>query len=562
MSRLFQEHDQRLVTHLDGVWDFVYLGSRGPAAIDMDQLSYDDRMVVPGCFDATPHYKGLRGLAAYRTWVNIQDALPHRLVFNGVNHWCQAFLNGKDLGVHQGGFTRFHFDIWDHDPGIQELVVLVHNLTDYDHCPLHLDHFDWYQFGGISRGVELHNLGRTWIDDLRVITENIDPPEIKITITVASIEPPGESTLKITWDGNTVVEEKITLSGSSRNITRRIRIPETTLWSPANPNLHMLHISLGKDDIRERIGIRKIQTKGSQLLINDKPIRLIGFNRHESHPLFGHSQPDALLMTDIQQLRDLGCNFVRGSHYPQDLRFLDLCDEMGICVWSEAIGWQHTAEHLTDPVFIDAQKRHINEMIRSATNRASVILWGLLNESHSHDHRNIQAYRDLIEYIRSVDPTRPVTYASNHPFDDLCFDLVDIISINTYPGWYIGDISEMPAVVDGILDHLDNQFETHKPIIISEIGAGAIPGWRDENEGRWTEQYQARLLEAVIQHLLMDQQRVSGLSIWLYNDFRTNDNVMRPRGFNNKGVVDEYRRPKMAYQVIKNLYQHLRKSGI
>ncbi|KPL06929.1 hypothetical protein AMJ86_06565, partial [bacterium SM23_57] len=216
------------------------------------------------------------------------------------------------------------------------------------------------------------------------------------------------------------------------------------------------------------------------------------------------------------------------------------------------------AEHLTDPVFMDAQKRHINEMIRSAANRPSVIMWGLLNESHSHDNRNIQAYAELIEYIHGVDPTRPVTYASNHPFDDLCFDLVDIISINTYPGWYFGDISEMPDIVDGILDYLDNQLGTSKPIIISEIGAGAIPGWRDEHEGRWTEQYQARLIEDVIRHLFMDRQRVSGLCIWLYNDFRTNDNVMRPRGFNNKGVVDEYRRPKMAYQVVKNLYRRLR----
>jgi beta-glucuronidase len=558
MSRVFQEHDQRLVTHLDGMWDFVYLGSRDPATIDINQLSYDDRMAVPGCFDATPRYKGLRGLAAYRRWINFQDALTHRLVFNGVNHWCKVFLNGKDLGVHIGGFTRFHFDIWDHNPGIHELVVLVDNLMDYDHCPLHLDHFDWYQFGGISRGVELHHLGNTWIDDLRVTTVDINPPEIEVSITCVSIEPPGESELKITWDGNTVVEELITLSGSSRNITRRIQIPGAGLWSPEAPNLHRLHVRLGNDDVRERIGIRVIRTNGKQLLINDEPTLLMGFNRHEIHPLFGHCQPDALLITDIQQLRDLGCNFVRGSHYPQDLRFLDLCDEVGICVWDEAIGWQHTAEHLTDPVFMDAQKRHINEMIRSAANRPSVIMWGLLNESHSHDNRNIQAYAELIEYIRGVDPTRPVTYASNHPFDDLCFDLVDIISINTYPGWYFGDISEMPDIVDGILDYLDNQLGTSKPIIISEIGAGAIPGWRDEHEGRWTEQYQARLIEDVIRHLFMDRQRVSGLCIWLYNDFRTNDNVMRPRGFNNKGVVDEYRRPKMAYQVVKNLYRRLR----
>ncbi len=560
MPRCFQEHDQRSVKDLNGIWDFVYLGDINPESIELKTLNYDDRMAVPGCFDATPGYTGLRGLAAYRRWINIQDPSPHRLIFNGVNHWCRVLLDGRTIGDHVGGFTRFHYDVWDHDPGIHELVVLVDNRTDYTRCPLHLDYFDWYHFGGISRSVEFHRLGSTWIDDLRVITEEVHTPVIRVDITYASIAPPGETQLKIAWDSEIIVEELIALTGSSRTLTRQIHIPGASLWSPDAPNLHMLHVCLGGDDLRERVGIRKIRVDGPQLLINGEPIRLIGVNRHESHPQFGHSQPDSLLIADIQQLRDLGCNFVRGSHYPQDQRFLDLCDEMGICVWCEAIGWQHTAEHLTDPGFIEAQKRHIEEMVHSAANRASVIMWGLLNESHSHDERNRPAYRDLIEHIREADPTRPVTYASNHPYDDLCFDLIDIISINTYPGWYIGGLSDIPDTIDGILTHLENNAIADKPVIISEIGAGAIPGWRDMNYDCWTEQYQARLLEAVIRHLFFDRQRVSGLSIWLYNDFRTKASLTRPRGFNNKGVVDEYRRPKMAYQVVKRLFQLLRSS--
>ena len=125
------------------------------------------------------------------------------------------------------------------------------------------------------------------------------------------------------------------------------------------------------------------------------------------------------------------------------------------------------------------------------------------------------------------------------------------------PGWYTGEMTDIPALLDRIMAHLDTGVAAEKPIIISEIGAGAIPGWRDAHNERWTEQYQARLLEAIIRHLFVDRQRVCGLSIWLYNDFRTPASMGRPRGFNDKGVVDEYRRPKAAYAVVRQLFRSL-----
>jgi beta-glucuronidase len=188
-------------------------------------------------------------------------------------------------------------------------------------------------------------------------------------------------------------------------------------------------------------------------------------------------------------------------------------------------------------------------------------MWGMLNEGHSEDPTCRPAYETLLSRLRECDPTRPVTFASNHPFDDRCLDLVDIVSINTYPGWYIGTVADIPAHLDKIFEHLDAHGHSRKPMIISEIGAGAIPGWRDWNEAHWTEQYQAKLLDAVIRHLFIDRQRVCGLSIWLYNDFRSSELVSRllgrPRSYNDKGVVDEYRRPKIAYEIVKNHFETL-----
>ncbi len=561
MLRRFRQHDRRRVTELSGIWDFIFLGDVDPDTVDVAALDYPDQMAVPGAFDATPRYAGRRGLVAYRTTIVLHDDTPHRLIFDGVHHWCRVFAGGKQLGDHAGGFTRFGADIAGQQPGDVDIVVLVDNRIDYARSPLHLEYFDWYHYGGITRSVEVHRLGHCWINTLQVSTEEISPPRVRVILEYDASQPPGQRDLIITWDGQAVLRESVDLAAASGRIERMLELPDATLWSPAQPNLHQIYVQLGDDDMRERIGLRQIRVDGQHILINGDPVRLVGVCRHDAHPQFGHGLPTALLVADVQQLRDMGCNFVRGSHYPQDVRFLDLCDEAGICVWSESIGWQHTAEHLADPHFLQAQRTNIDEMVAQSVNRPSVIMWGVLNESHSEDPTCRPAYETLLSRLRELDPTRPVTYASNHPFDDLCLDLVDIIAINTYPGWYIGKIPEIPAHLDKIVTHLDTTGHADKPLIISEIGAGAIPGWRDWNQAHWTEQYQANLLDAVISHLFIDRQRVCGLSIWLYNDFRSSEVVTRllgrPRSYNDKGVVDEYRRPKLAYDVVKRHYRAL-----
>jgi beta-glucuronidase len=555
MTRRFLEHDFRRMRDLRGIWDFEFLGPVEPDCVAPEQITYSDRMAVPACFNATPAYAGKRGLAAYRTRVQFADALPHRIVLDGVHHWCRIFVDGKPLRDHAGGFTRFAVDLTP-DAGVSELVVLVDNRFGFDRCLLHQEHYDWYQFGGITRGVEVHSLGTLWIDDLRISTQSLHLPAINLNLSYGAVQAPGRVPLIVTCDGRPVLEENLELSELRGRIKRVIELPAAKLWSPREPHLHQIHVRLGEDDRRERIGLRQIRVEGERLLINEEPVRLHGFNRHEFHPQFGHALPEAVLVADIQQLRDLGCNFVRGSHYPQDLRFLDLCDETGICVWSEAIGWQNTQHHLTDEQFIKAQLAQLEEMVDTAANRPSVILWGVLNEGHSHQAECRPAYNALLSRLRELDGTRPVTYASNQPYGDQCFDLADIISINTYPGWYWGSIAEIAESLTDLLSHLDSSVVPAKLILISEIGAGAVPGWRDWNKERWTEDYQAQLLEEVIRYFA-GSPRICGLSIWLFNDFRTPDLVSRPRSYNDKGVVDEYRRPKMAYQTVKQAFRAL-----
>ncbi|HEY4156589.1 MAG TPA: glycoside hydrolase family 2 TIM barrel-domain containing protein, partial [Polyangiaceae bacterium] len=239
----------------------------------------------------------------------------------------------------------------------------------------------------------------------------------------------------------------------------------------------------------------------------------------------------------------------------------DLCDELGLCVWNEGIGWQHTTEHLSDARFIEAQLAHLREMVAMSRNHPSVILWGALNEGHSQEEAARPGYERLLGELRALDNTRPVTFASMFGHSDRCFDLADVVSVNTYPGWYQHELEDIPLELERLLAHLERT-QPEKPVIISEIGAAAVLGCHELGGGRWTEEYQARLLEAVIAKLF-EQDRVAGLAIWQYCDTRTTDRLStvlgKPRGYNNKGLLDEYRRPKLAYGAVRRAFHLLKK---
>jgi len=562
MLRRFAAHDRRPVTDLRGVWDFAFLADAEIDHVDVAAIRFDDLMAVPGCFDATPRYAGRRGLAAYRTAVHLPAGRTCRLILDGVHHVSRVFVGGKKLADHSGGFTRFAVDVPPGDGGPAELVLLVDNRVDYARCPLHLDYYDWYHYGGIARGAELHVLGDPHIDAMRVITENLDARRIRVivdyTATKAVLVP-----FAVTFDGKELESGEVKLAAPAGRIERTYEIPGAALWSPDDPNLHLLYVTLGDDDLRERIGIRQVRVAGRDLLINDKSVRLLGFNRHEAHPAFGCAIGEHLHVSDLHLIKDMGGNFIRGSHYPQDGRFLDLCDEMGVLVWSEPTGWNNTPDQATDERFIAAQMLQVDEMVAAAVNHPSVILWGILNEGPSDSAAARPLYEKMFARLKELDPTRPVTYASNKVFRDVCMDLADVISLNLYPGWYNGPIGEIPAFLQKVYDHYDGQDDSRgKPMIVSEIGGGAIYGWRDAHGARWSEQYQARLLETVIRSLFVDADRVCGIAIWQFCDCRTAENVdramKRPRCFNNKGVVDECRRPKMAYDAVKRMFQELR----
>ena len=300
------------------------------------------------------------------------------------------------------------------------------------------------------------------------MTTSLAPPRLSLSIRYRTSSAPSRARLAVRFGGEPRLVETVTLAEESGVLSRTIDLPGAKLWSPEAPNLNTCQIQLGNDDLCLRVGLRRLETRGRQLLLNDEPLSLRGVNRHQSHPELGHSVCDAVELGDLQLVRELGANFVRSSHYPMNSTFLDLCDEAGILVWNEAIGWQHGVEQLTEPAFLDAQLAHLEEMVAMSRNHPSVIIWGVLNESASHEERAHDAYARLLGRLRELDPSRPVTYASNHPEDDRCFDLCDIISVNCYPGWYHGTLPEISQWLDNLLAGLERK-QPDKPLLIAEI---------------------------------------------------------------------------------------------
>ncbi|HBC89654.1 MAG TPA: beta-galactosidase [Lentisphaeria bacterium] len=557
----YPHHSKRKFEILDGAWGFCFLGeSVNLNSVNVRKAVYKELMPVPGVFDNTPKYPGVRGTALYRRKVKTAPDSRLKLRIGGLGLWARIYWDGKEIGIDDLPYSGIEFEFNSGKGTDHELVILIDNRLDFKRCPLFSQYYDFYGFGGIYRSVELHQLPKCSIERARITTLDIKTGLVSIDIALSG-NTPAKFALNIAFDGGK--EEGFCETVKNDHVKIKMKVPKFKLWSPEKPNLHTVTVSTIDDDITERFGIRKVAAEKGQITVNGKVQKLLGYCRHESHMEFGPVQPLPLLFEDLQYLKDLGCNFVRGTHYPQDQRFLDLCDQLGIMVWEESMGWNNKPEHYADKGFFDAQVRQTQLLVHNSFNHPSVIIWGFLNEGNSETASCRKMYSTLFKTIRSKDSSRLVTYASNRGERDLFFEMCDIVSLNTYPGWYARDkekarpLDEIVPCFDKFIKHIDKRGLKNKPFIISEIGAGAIYGWHDRFRVHWSEEYQADYLGVAVNYAVKTP-RVSGISIWHFADARTYTTsyaLGRPRAVNDKGTLDEFRRPKMAYDIVKKAFK-------
>ncbi|MBQ9502502.1 MAG: hypothetical protein IJU70_10135 [Lentisphaeria bacterium] len=539
---------------LDGFWDFGFVGELDeyPGA---ERVKFTTRLPVPGCFDVEPQFKLRRGVGVYRTRVVIGG--PVTLIFEGLGPKAEILWDGKTVGRCDLPFSReeFRFDAGGEKE--HTLLIAVDNRADDSPDSLFPGFYDFYRHGGIYRPVSICRTPDWEIAHLKVIPRDIVKGIAGITVELAG-NFPAEAAVSFSFDGKAPVRER--LSGGRG--TFALAVPDFRLWSPEDPHLHRLTVTVGEYVRKTTFGMRIVEAKQGRLFVNGKPVKLLGYNRHDCHPDFGYAVPEALVKRDLELIKAQGCNFIRGCHYPQSETVLDWCDRLGIFFWEESIGWGNTEPYLTSGLFRARQREQTRRMARKSVNHPCVILQGFMNELRSNLESGRTLIRELAAILKEEDGSRPVTFACDMPFEDISMPEVDVLSFNLYPGWYwnplMSDVQQFdPEGLKKTLRKYEVFLERpefkEKPFIISEIGAAALPGWH--GDVRWTEEYQADLTCAVFRYVL-DAPRCTGVAIWMFcdtrsvNDYRIHD---RPRGFNNKGLLDEYRRPKTAWNAVAGL---------
>lgn len=558
MLRMFATHEIRPQKELSSCrWDFATMPEEGKEPVRM-------KAMVPGCWENCPDTRSYRGKACYER--DFEAAGNIRLEFKGVSHTAEVYVDGEKVAFHYNAYTPFSAVVKGLAPGTHSLKVCVDNSFNSSSA-LHVEN-DYQTYGGITRAVALEELKNIYATRLHVTPIKKDGCwHAQAEVCVKNLEQQafgGQLRLTVVSAGVTEASAVCpfeTAGGEETVLHADITCADAAEWSPETPVLYTIRAVVedrtgeAVDDLIDRFGFREVQVAGKDILMNGEKLRIKGFCRHEDHPQFGCALPLAAMQQDLLLMRDMGANSVRTSHYPNDELFLDLCDETGMLVWEENHARGLSEEAMRNPNFERQCEDCIREMIGAHYNHPSIYIWGILNECASHTEYGKSCYEKQLSLIRSLDQSRPRSFASCQFKTDLCFGLVDVVSYNIYPLWYHD--TPVEEYLADLYDWVQTQTEgAGKPFLITEVGAGAIYGYRTPEKVKWSEEYQAETLEKQLKAILA-HAGISGVYIWQYCDCRVCGSWFygRPRTMNNKGIVDEYRRPKLAYGVVREIYQ-------
>jgi beta-glucuronidase len=506
-----------------------------------------------------------------------------RLRVGSAVYRAEVWVNGHKVGDHDGGHLPFEFDItdhlrWDHE---NQLAITVENELKPTRVPpgnvgggafalmgsYPAASYDFFPYAGIHRPVYLYSVPQQRIEDVTVTTE-IDGSTGQVRVVVEQSGAGGSCHLHLKEDASSL-ETKVEFNGSRAEAI--LTVADARLWSPDDPHLYQLTVSLIDDDLpvdryRLDIGIRTIEVKGDEILLNGQPIFLKGFGRHEDFAISGRGLNLPLLVKDYGLLKWIGANSYRTSHYPYSEEEMRMADREGILIIDEspAVGLFFDGSDADIATRLDLCKTQMRELIRRDKNHPSVIMWSVANEpfppdmmrrfsSHEPlpvDPKTTRFFEELIDLTRQLDPSRLVTLVGIHgtPHDWLA--LTDVVCINRYYGWYSqgGQLDEGLILIARELDALHAALG--KPIIVTEFGADTIPGAHAEPAELWSEEYQVLMIEGYLD--AADQRPfMAGMHIWNFADFKTGQGNRRAGGYNYKGVFTRDRRPKMAAHMLK-----------
>ena len=550
---------------LNGLWDIRF--ERNRSLEDVARTSTfeaDEKMTVPGCWDAMSHWFNQRGTGLYRTHFTLgADVANAFLVVDGCGLRSKYWVDGREIGFSKLPWSRFEFATGALKAGEHELVAAVDSVVDNSKVKLFWNFYDFYPHGGFHHGVWLETQAKP-VELRRIVVRTRDyaTGRVELEAQFAGAGAPTDFTAEVAFDGGAT--KAVAFKG--RRAT--LEVPSFRLWTPDAPNLHTVTVSQqGGSAVSARFGVRQVGTAGGRITLNGKPVYLKGVNRHESHYEFGVTTPVQLMYEDVRNLKDLGGNFLRGSHYAQCDQLLAICDELGVLVWEESLGWGNRRQQLADPEFRALQEEETRLMVRNSINHPCVIVSAFLNEPDSELPECKSLVERLIDVIRAEDTGHLVTFACHRTNKCISHAKTDIIAYNTYPCWYsdemeTGSPEEMRANIRGrheaIVKYFRDKFKDDRPIIVSETGVKADYGVRDpRGKAQYTEDFQAEYEQIMLEEMFA-MKDIAGVAIWQFTDCKTYTRTkgMRNRsyGVNTGGLYDLYRRPKLVVDAVREQF--------
>lgn len=571
---------------LSGIWDFQIDPERtGTAKGYATGLNPAEArpMAVPGSWNE--QYEDLYNyldLAWYvkRTYIPSTWQGQDQRVFIRVGsapYFATVYINGREVGSHEGGHLPFAFEItslinWDAE---NVIAISVENELKPTRVPsgnmatalgIFGSHprttYDFFPFTGIHRPVVLYTVPETFVEDITVVT-GLEGSTGTVKVS-ARLNHPVSTPATITLSGgNQLIQKEVTFHNGTAEV--QLTVPEARLWSDQTPYLYDLTVTTDSDRYSLRVGIRTIEVQGGQILLNGQPVKLNGFGRHEDFFASGKGLNLPLLVKDYQLMRWTGANAYRTSHYPYSEEEMQMADREGFLIIDEipAVSLQfENDENAAERLRVCLQQ--LDELVARDKNHPSVVMWCVANEPMPLSLRNPDPkdpsiargktfLNTLVRHTRKLDSTRLVTIVNLTGGPMEWMQECDVVCMNRYWGWYeLG--GHLDEAIPGLENELDSVWQLlGKPIIVTEFGADTMAGMHGHPAVMWTEEYQAEFIRGYLE-VASRKDYIAGMQVWNFADFAAVQSIMRVGGLNMKGVFTRGRTPKMAAHVLREFW--------
>ncbi len=520
-------------------------------------------------------YDDLEGTAWYFRSFEVPEELRAKRVeihFGATFYKSRVWLNGVEIGGHEGGHTEYFFDITPHLKPVNFLAVEINNQPTTQTIPgwamklLSTRNlwYDWWHYGGIVRDVWLSVTGEALIRRQQIRTqvagttanvsdtvflENHATKPVSVKLVLKAWAPEGGAAA-------VTAEQSLTLPPGPQSEALALRIDSVRLWDFDHPNVYRAEVTLldsrgnPLDSLTDNFGARTVEIRDRHLLLNGEPVRLTGMARHEESPWEGLAETRGTMKYDWDDMKNLQMTLTRPVHYPQHPYILDYADRNGILLIPEIPIWQFSGEQMSDPKVIALAQQMMREMIEQDFNHPSIFAWSVCNESATDTTGGRFYFKTMYDFVKALDPGRYVTYADDriafveNPGDNSA-SLADFIMWNEYFGAWHGPTSMLPGVFDRIKRNYPN-----KMVIISEFGTPGV--FASDSKG--ADKLRVRIFRDQMEQV-GKQDWIAGTIMWCYQDYKSHRNLWPglTAGIVDHGVVDENRQRRPSYQVWQNL---------